>query len=159
MGLARRGLLFRVAVAALVLVAAADIGSAGWMFTWSLAGYSGEIWDGRVTARRDAEGVKPQTWSLLRAGVPFTVVDHFRWNFSVSLSGSPFYGSKPGYWAVAAPLWLAGAPSLAAIGLVAGVRGLSSGLRRRRGCCPSCGYSLAGLSRAAPCPECGKAPA
>ncbi|MDX2118358.1 MAG: hypothetical protein SFY96_09275 [Planctomycetota bacterium] len=54
------------------------------------------------------------------------------------------------------PLWIPAACSLA-IGVPAFVT-----LRRRaraikNGACPHCGYSLIGITPAAPCPECGRA--
>ena len=62
----------------------------------------------------------------------------------------PFAGGAV-YWIATIPLWIPAAFGL--IGLTPTIG--RAARRRRRGVCPRCTYSRAGLPATAPCPECG----
>lgn len=63
-------------------------------------------------------------------------------------------------------VWAQSILLLASLGLLIGVlvelkrgaRSLEAHRRRRRGCCPGCGYARTGLKESACCPECGLSP-
>ncbi|GJQ29904.1 MAG: hypothetical protein HBSAPP03_17880 [Phycisphaerae bacterium] len=70
---------------------------------------------------------------------------------------TPEYGWTPTEQWLVVPCWLA-AGVLGVIPIV-DILGWVRRLRRRReGCCPKCGYDLAGLANGAACPECGNSP-
>lgn len=131
------GLLASAAVVAIIWIASSR---------WAL------IWQGDRFQTSLAGGVWSYAYSpkfrigLGTNGLHFSGYRGWRWLPSLSLPG------PTGVYSAALPLWI---PTIA-LGAWPAFR-----LARRRpgpDACPACGYSRAGLTANAPCPECGEAP-
>ena len=129
-----------------------------WLAYWSPASFDITFAAGSVTLnryeyaspqrreqrRRDLAETMPQGW---HTGTQYVDDRTLQWSPSFRTISLPGYRNT--IWT--APLW----PLVGVMGFVDAVLFRAS-RRCRPDLCPSCGYSLAGLSPDAKCPECGK---